>query len=209
MASKASEPSVLIVGNIRKKLIIPITPIKTIKNPDRIAKGNPIATASSPTNFIWPKRPPTTLHATKNNTPKIGVIGDQKYDQNFFNAKATDSLKPIFLSLANSKAANRVIEPAKIDQIINNPKTKTTRTVYSCQSTDFIDSKKTLRKLHKPSLGETITPLIKSNGVIVTNFIAEAKARITKTQITLTIIPTKAETSLLKSSVILKPRIIS
>jgi len=195
-----------------------------------------------------PSKPPATLHAIKKSTPKIGVSGDQKYDQNFLITKEIESLSPVFSPLPNSKAVRRVIAPAKTDQIIINPRTKTMRTTYSPHSTLCIDDANALSELHRPSLGEiknplitsngvistnlnaepkaSITktdanalselhrpslgeiknPLITSNGVISTNLNAEPKASITKTQRILKAIPTKAQTSLLKSSDILTPR---
>ena len=185
---------------------MPTIPKKTIKNPERIANGNPTATAISPAYSILPSKPPATLHAIKNNTPSTGVRGDQKYDQNFFITKESESLSPVFSPLANSRAARRVIAPAKTDQIIINPRTKTIRTTYSPHSTLFMDEANVRRELHRPSLGEIKNLLIISNGVISTNLNAEPKASITKTQRILKAIPTKAQTSLLKSSATLTPR---
>jgi len=186
--------------------ITPTIPKKTIKKPERIANGNPTATAISPANSILPNKPPATLHAIKKSTPRTGVSGDQKYDQNFFITNEIESLSPVFSPLPNSKAVRRVTAPAKTDQIIINPRTNTMRTTYSPHSTLFIDDTNALIELHRPSLGEIKNSLITPNGVISTNLNAEPKASITKTQRILKAIPTKAQNSLLKSSDILTPR---
>jgi hypothetical protein len=149
--------------------------------------------------------PPAALHAIKNKTPRIGVSGDQKYDQNFFITKESESLSPVFSPLEKSIAVRRVTAPAKTDHIIIKPRTKTMRTTYSPNSTLFIDDTNARSELHRPSLGEIRNLLIISNGVISTSLNAEPKAIITKTQRILKAIPTKEQTSLLKLSDILTP----